>query len=720
MLRFLVQSVLKLLFRVEVEGTMQPAAKLLIVSNHQSFLDGLLLGAFLPVQPTWLVHKQLLQHWYFRLFLRFLPHLAIDSKSPLSIKAIVNLIESGTPVVIFAEGRITVTGGVMKIYDGPAFVAAKTGAQVAPVWLDGPVNSVFSRMKRSAAGELPLRWFPKVRITMFPPTTIPMAEARRPRDRRRIASEQLRRIMQECSFKAKRYRTIPESFLDVIKTHGRGRKVMEDIRETEETYGQLLRSTLALGRIVSKMTEENERVGVLMPNVNATVALVMGMLFQRRVPAMLNYTSGAEGMQHALKIATIKLVIVSRAFVEKAKLGHMIEKLEGVKIIYLEDARPMFTLGDKLWLMLWALRFPRAVLKPSQPDDCAAVLFTSGSEGKPKGVALSHHSILSNHAQMLSVIDVTARDKFLCALPLFHSFGLCVGALMPLLAGARIFLYPSPLHYRVIPEILYDRDCTVTFATSTFLGNYAKFAHPMDFRSLRYVVSGAEKLHEDVRHIYYEKFGIRILEGYGATECSPVISANTPAAFHPGTVGEIFPGMEYKIAPIPGIVEGGELHVRGPNIMLGYLKDKTPGVIEPPQSEFGPGWYDTGDVVDVDQNRAITIRGRLKRFAKVAGEMVSLESVERIAIAASPKFNHAASTWKDLSRGELIALFTEDPALKRDQLQTAAREIGLPEIAIPRRVIHIDKLPLLGNGKRDYVALAMMAEDVVRKETVKQ
>jgi acyl-[acyl-carrier-protein]-phospholipid O-acyltransferase/long-chain-fatty-acid--[acyl-carrier-protein] ligase len=154
--------------------------------------------------------------------------------------------------------------------------------------------------------------------------------------------------------------------------------------------------------------------------------------------------------------------------------------------------------------------------------------------------------------------------------------------------------------------------------------------------------------------------------------------------------------------------------------MLGYLKDKAPGVIEPPQSEFGPGWYDTGDVVDVDENRAITIRGRLKRFAKVAGEMVSLESVERIATAASPKHQHAASTWKDVSRGELIALFTEDPALKRDQLQTAAREIGLPEIAIPRRVIHIDKLPLLGNGKRDYVALAMMAEDVVRKEAVKQ
>ncbi len=719
MFRFLVQTLLKFLFRLELKGTMQPASKLLIISNHQSFLDGLLLGAFLPVQPTWLIHKQIVEQWHFRLFLRFLPHLAIDSKSPMSIKAIVNLIESGTPVVIFPEGRITMTGSLMKIYEGPAFVAAKTGAQIAPVWIDGSVHSKFSRMKRSGAGDLPLRWFPKIRITMFPPVTIAMSEKRRPRDRRRVACEQMRRIMQECSFRSKRHTTIPEGFLDVIRIHGRGRAVMEDIREKEETYGDLLRSTLALGRIISKLTVENERVGVLMPNVNATVALVMGMLFQRRVPAMLNYTSGTEGMQHACRIATIKVVIVSRAFAEKAKLGHMIEKLRDVKVVYLEDLRPSFTLGDKLWLMLWALRFPRAVMKPSQPDDCAAVLFTSGSEGKPKGVALSHRSILSNHAQMLSVIDVTARDKFLCALPLFHSFGLCVGALMPLLTGCRIFLYPSPLHYRVIPEILYDRDCTVTFATSTFLGNYAKFAHPMDFRSLRYVVSGAEKLHDDVRQIYYEKFGLRILEGYGATECSPVISANTPAANHPGSVGEIFPGMEYKVAPIPGIVEGGELHVRGPNVMLGYFQDKAPGVIEPPQSEFGPGWYDTGDVVEVDENRAIRIRGRLKRFAKVAGEMVSLESVERIAIAASPKHHHAASTWKDLSRGELIALFTDDPELKREHLQAAAREIGLPEIAIPRRVIHVAALPLLGNGKRDYVALGMMAEEYVKKETVK-
>ncbi|MEO8029081.1 MAG: AMP-binding protein, partial [Bryobacteraceae bacterium] len=594
------------------------------------------------------------------------------------------------------------------------------GAQVVPVWIDGAVHSVFSRMKTSAAVPIRLRLFPKIRITMFPPSTIPMPEARRPRDRRRIASEKLRRVMQEAGFRARRTTTIFEDFLNTVDAQGRGRGVMEDLRETEETYGQILRASLALGRIVSKLTEENERVGVLMPNVNATVSLVLGMLSQRRVPAMLNYTSGAEGMQHACKIATIKVVIASRAFVEKAKLGHMLEKLQGINLIYLEDVRPMFTLGDKLWLMLWALRFPRAVMKQSQPDDAAAVLFTSGSEGKPKGVVLSHRSILANHSQMLSVIDVTARDKFLCALPLFHSFGLCVGALFPLLAGSRIFLYPSPLHYRVIPEILYDRDCTVMFATSTFLGNYAKFAHPLDFRSLRYVVSGAEKLHEEVRHVYYEKFGVRILEGYGATECSPVVSANTPAANHPGTVGEIFPGMEYRVAPIPGIVEGGELHVRGPNIMLGYFKEKAPGVIEPPESEFGPGWYDTGDVVSVDDNRAITILGRLKRFAKVAGEMVSLESVERIATAASPKHHHAASSWKDLQRGELIALFTEDPDLKREHLQTAAREIGLPEIAIPRRVIHIDKLPLLGNGKRDYVALGMMAEEYVKKETVKQ
>jgi acyl-[acyl-carrier-protein]-phospholipid O-acyltransferase/long-chain-fatty-acid--[acyl-carrier-protein] ligase len=345
----------------------------------------------------------------------------------------------------------------------------------------------------------------------------------------------------------------------------------------------------------------------------------------------------------------------------------------------------------------------------------AVVLFTSGSEGKPKGVALSHASILANCAQSRAVIQISHEDKFLNALPLFHSFGLVAGLVLPLVSGARIFLYPSPLHYRVIPEIAYDRDCTVLFATSTFLGNYARFAHPYDFYRTRYVVSGAEKLSEEVRRTYAEKFGIRILEGYGATECSPIISVNTPMSSEPGSVGEPMPGIECKLAPVEGIETGGELHVRGPNVMMGYFLASAPGVLQPPHSQFGEGWYDTGDIVTMNARRHITIQGRLKRFAKVAGEMVSLEVVERIAVAASPKRMHASAAVKEEARGESIVLFTDDPDLRRERLLAAAHENGLPEFAIPRRVIHVDKVPLLGNGKKDYMKLQAMAAETVKK-----
>ncbi|MGA3205725.1 MAG: bifunctional acyl-ACP--phospholipid O-acyltransferase/long-chain-fatty-acid--ACP ligase [Bryobacteraceae bacterium] len=709
--RIIIRFFLRLLFRAELRGYARPAGKTLIVANHQSFIDGLLLGAFLPFAPTYLVHSQIAAKWHFKILLSFIDYLVIDSTSPLAMKTVIALLESGAPVVIFPEGRITVTGSRMKIYDGPAFAAAKSGAQVLPIHIEGPVNSHFARMP---AG-FPRRWFPKITLTMHAPLPLPMPEAPRARDRRRLASEELRRIMQIAEFDSREETTIPDALLSSVKRFGRKRPFIEDIRGKEETLGDLLKMTLALGRLTSKWTGEGERVGVLMPTASPTAAMIIGMMANRRIPAMLNYTSGREGLENACRIAEIKTIFASRAFIEKAKLTAMMDHFTAARVMYLEDIRKHFGILDKLWLILFALRFPRAAMKRTRPRDMAVVLFTSGSEGKPKGVALSHASILANCAQSRAVIQISHEDKFLNALPLFHSFGLVAGLVLPLVSGARIFLYPSPLHYRVIPEIAYDRDCTVLFATSTFLGNYARFAHPYDFYRTRYVVSGAEKLSEEVRRTYAEKFGIRILEGYGATECSPIISVNTPMSSEPGSVGEPMPGIECKLAPVEGIETGGELHVRGPNVMMGYFLASAPGVLQPPHSQFGEGWYDTGDIVTMNARRHITIQGRLKRFAKVAGEMVSLEVVERIAVAASPKRMHASAAVKEEARGESIVLFTDDPDLRRERLLAAAHENGLPEFAIPRRVIHVDKVPLLGNGKKDYMKLQAMAAETVKK-----
>ncbi len=706
LIKGLMRHIAELLFRVRVNGDLPDECKrLLIVANHESFLDGLLLGLFLPLDPVFVVHTGVVRNPLFRLVLTLTDYLAVDPTSPMAMKKVIRLIEDGRPVVIFPEGRITTTGSLMKTYDGPAFVAAKTGATLLPVRIDGAARSYFSRL----AAHVPKRLFPQISLFLRPTTHIPMPVAPTARQRRRKAGEAMRRLMQDMIFATRPTQTLFEALLDAADIQGHRHALVEDLKQIEYSYRDLIKIALTLGRLTARHSAPGERIGLLLPNLAPTLGLIFGLSAHRRVAAMLNYTAGVDGMQAACTAAQIRTILTSRAFVEQAKLGDKLAALQGVRLLYLEELREALTLADKLWLMLWALPFPRTALPAGSPEDAAVVLFTSGSEGKPKGVVLSHRALLANIAQIRAVVDFSINDKILNALPLFHSFGLTAGGLLPVLTGAKVFLYPSPLHYRVIPELAYDRNCTVLLGTSTFLGNYAKFAHPYDFYRLRYVIAGAEKLATTVRDIWFEKFGIRIFEGYGATETAPVLAVNTPMAFRSGTVGQFLPGLQHQLVAVPGIPTGGMLHVKGPNLMSGYLRFEKPGVLETPTSSVGEGWYETGDVVELDDDGFVKIVGRVKRFAKVAGEMVSLEAVEKLALAASSA-SHAASTQPDPTRGETILLFTTDQSLSREKLQAAARDGGWPEIAVPRRIIAVDALPLLGTGKIDYVTLKAWAE----------
>ena len=706
MFKAILRALLKVLFRVERIGDTEVFnnPRTLIVANHESFLDGLLIGLLVPVDAMFVVHSQIANQPLFSFLLRFVPHLMVDSTSPLAMKQVIKLVETGRPVVIFPEGRITKTGSLMKVYDGAAFVAAKTGSTIVPIRIDGAAHSYFSRL----AGIYPRKLFPKMTISIQPRRAIPMPDLPSAKERRRRSGELMRLILLDMLVATRPQRTLFEAFLDGKQTFGRNYKLVEDIRLVEDSYGSLLKMALALSRVVERKTAADEIVGVLTPNAAPTLGLILGLSMRRRVPALLNYTAGAEGLRAACTAANIRHIIASRTFVEKARLGVVMEQLDGLTIHYLEDFKAEIGLSDKLWT-LWHMAFPASAAVAQTPDDAAVVLFTSGSEGKPKGVVHSHNSVLSNVAQIRAVADFTPRDKFMMALPLFHSFGLTCGVLLPLVSGCKVFLYPSPLHYRIIPELVYDRDCTVIFGTSTFLGNYGKHAHPYDFGRLRYVVAGAEKLSEDVRKLWIEKFGIRILEGYGVTECAPVVAVNVPMACRIGSVGQLMPCMEYQLEAVPGIEEGGALHVKGPNVMKGYFLFDSPGVIQAPQS-IGAGWYSTGDIVVRDGEGFFHIRGRLKRFAKIAGEMISLEVVEKLATNAAPGFMHAASTRPDTAKGEALVLFTTAPDLRREQLLAAAKAAGSPELAVPRSIRHVEAIPLLGSGKTDYVTLKKMAE----------
>ncbi len=712
MLKKILHWLLTLIYKVEVEGLdnyKKAGDRVLIISNHTSFLDPLLLGVFLPDNITFAINTQISERWWIKPFLGLSTVFPMNPTQPLSLKALIHHLQNDTKTVIFPEGRITVTGSLMKVYDGTGMVADKSGAAILPVRIHGAEYTHFSKLRNIVR----LRWFPKITIKILPHTSIKAKPGLIGKSRRKYCGHILADLMSEMIFSTSHYKqTLFSALLEARTIHGGKHTVAEDLERIPLSYNALITRTLVIGKALKKITQAEENIGVFLPNSTKTLNVVLGLQLYGRVPAMLNYSTGSKGMISACKTAQVKTVLSSRRFIDLAKLNADAEALaKQVNLVYLEDLAESISTIDKLKAVVQSTTADYWYKHQQfSPESAAVVLFTSGSEGEPKGVVLSHANILANHNQLKARISFNAQDIVLNFLPMFHSFGFTVGTMLPILNGMTTFFYPSPLHYSVIPEIAYDTGATIMFGTNTFLAAYAKKAHAYDFYNMRYVVAGAEKLQDSTRELWSEKFGIRILEGYGATETAPVASVNTPMDFKQGTVGRLMPDMQFQLAEIPGIEDAGQLHLYGPNIMQGYLLADNPGLLVPPESSFGKGWYDTGDIVNIDDEGFVSIRGRSKRFAKVSGEMVSLTAVEQLASNIWPEALHATTSLPDPKKGEQVILLTTQKGASSKQLM--ALSIGVHAISLPKKVFVVDTIPILATGKTNYPEVSKLAESL--------
>ncbi|PCJ29816.1 MAG: acyl-[ACP]--phospholipid O-acyltransferase [Rickettsiales bacterium] len=717
---FISKIIFGIMYKIEIKGLenyKKAGKKTIIIANHLSFVEPALIAVYVEEDLQFAINTAIAKEWWVKPFLKIVKTYPVEPNNPMAIKRLIEEVKKDKKIAIFPEGKITTTGSLMKVYEGCGMVADKADAAILPIRVDGTQFTSFSRVSGFLGGKFSLRR--KVTITILPPVKITPPEGAVSRERRKYIRQGLYDIMSDMTFESSEYNiTLFQAMINASKTYSSNLKVMHDVEHNKANYRSILIKSFILSELLCVDTKPGEKLGLMLPNMVGTAITFWGMQAAGRVPAMINFTSGSANVISSCNTAQVKILYTSKKFIEKAELESLVKAVSeaGIKVVYMENLRKRVSIGLKLKALVASMfpqRYYDSLNQDTSASSTAVILFTAGTEGRPKAVALSHKNLLANTAQALARIDFNPRDIAFNTLPMFHSFGLMASLVMSL-NGIKTFFYPSPLHYRIIPEMIYDVNATILFATDTFLAGYGAHAHPYDFHTIRYVIAGAEALKERTRKLWSDKFGIRIFEGYGVTEAAPIISANTPMHNKPGTVGRLMPKIEYFLQKVDGIKEGGKLCVKGANIMQGYISPDNPGVIVPPVVEkLGEGWYDTGDIVSVDEERYITILGRQKRFAKIAGEMISLAGVESLLIKLDPEAEHAAVSIADEKKGEQIILFSTGKDITRERILQTCKQNQYSELYLPRVIIPIKEIPMMVTGKRNYRKMTEMAKKKV-------
>jgi len=695
---------LKLIWRIgdsQIRAAARTDAPVIYAVWHQSKLDPALMLSLLPEQTLHILDESSARSIWLEPWRELARTITFNAQHIFVSRRLVRVLRGKGRLAVYLPDNVEPDTKSFRLFRAIARIALQADARIVPVFVSGGRYLPFSL---TPAAEAPRHTFQKLTISALPPMTIAELIERAGGASMTTASNALFDRLAEARVEgAGLDRSLFQAVRDAALRFGPSKPIVEDVVTGSLSYRKMLTGARVLGRRLRGMSRPGEAVGVMLPNANGLVLSLLGLSSSGRVAAMMNYTAGPASVTAAVKTAAIRTVLSSRAFVEKAGLADVVEAVGkgGAKVVWLEDVRESIGALEKiLAALLW-----RVPLARQTPDDPAVILFTSGSEGVPKAVVLSSRSLLANVAQAEARIVFSPTDRLLNVLPVFHSFGLTGGTILPLISGVRLFLYPSPLHYKIIPDIARKIRPTVMFGTDTFLAAYAKTAKDGDFSSLRFVVAGAEAVKPETRQTWRERFGAEIVEGYGLTEAAPVVAVNTATHNRDSTVGRRLPGLRVKLEPVEGIAEGGRLWLSGPNLMQGYMTADRPGHLQPVED----GWIDTGDIVSVDREGFLTIRGRSKRFAKIAGEMISLGAVEMLVKSLWPEENHAAVSVPDKRRGERIVLVTTCENADPEALRRYGKEQGAAEIMVPSDIVKLKEIPLLGSGKTDYVSTRRVA-----------
>ena len=708
MLKFFLKAIIRLFYRLEIR--MEPLERLLesngseriaIFPHYASYLDPVLFALFLPGDPLLVISPTMARFKWFHLIAGCFRYVEVDFDDPFALKRLDELWTKNSYLIIFPEYEPTTDGQLMKVSDVVITTADRSGAWIVPARACNTQHTRFSRM----GCRVPRLAAPKVTLISSKPEKLEI-EGVEYGERRRRASlkidQMMRAVMMNGIWDKK---PIFDTLLEQRRLWGGDYVMAIDADGTRTDWDGFLTKIFALRAVITRTAASEQKIGIMMPNSSATLALIVAAQHARKVPAMINYSIGARTIIASCGVAKVKKIITSSKFVEAGNFTPLVESLResGIEVIFLEREAAKLSGFDKIACLL-ASKFAAPTPDAERAaEGTALLLFTSGSEGAPKAVPLSHLNIQANTAQVRTALPFYRGDVMLNVMPMFHSFGLCTGAFMPLSSGMAVAFYPTPLHFKKIPHYAYITKATVVLGTNAFLLNYGRSGSTSDFVEMRFVVCGGDKLKEGTARLWQEKYGIRVVEGYGVTEASPVVAVNRQEQQRMGSVGRLLANVEGHIKPVPGVEGAGRLVVKGPNIMNGYLMPD--GTIRPLDDDG----YDTGDIVRIDEDGFVFIQGRAKRFAKIGGEMLSLTQIEEVIQEIWPDNLHALATIPDESRGEILVLLTERPSPDRDELRRNMTQKGLPELALPKKIITVESIPKIGVGKIDYRKVAETA-----------